>query len=154
MSHDSATSCVHVPMLDRNAPAHSRRKLRNENAARNPGSARGGGGELIVVSRGGYTPHVPFPCPACDAPVHASPARPALRCPSCGAVLRSRPADDGGRRVPAFDVEATGRPGVRRRVEVPWDDGQRRRLYRWLAVASVVTLALVVVLYALARLAR
>jgi hypothetical protein len=106
-----------------------------------------------VVSRGGYTPPVPFPCPACDAPVDASPARPATRCGSCGAVLRSRPAEaDGG--APAFDVEVAGRPGVRRRVEVPWDEGQRRRLSRWLLVASAVTLALVVVLYALARLAR
>lgn len=107
-----------------------------------------------MVSRGGYTPHVPFPCPACDAPVHASPARLAFRCPSCRAVLRSRPVDEGGGSAPAFEVEATGRPGVRRRVEVAWDDGQRRRLSWWLAVSAVVTLALVVVLYALARLAR
>jgi hypothetical protein len=106
-----------------------------------------------VVSRGGYTPPVPFPCPACDAPVDASPARPATRCGSCGAVLRSHPAEADGR-APAFDVEVAGRPGVRRRVEVPWDEGQRRRLSRWLLVASAVTLALVVVLYALARLAR
>jgi hypothetical protein len=56
--------------------------------------------------------------------------------------------------APAFDVEAAGRPGVVRRVEVAWDDGQRRRLSWWLAVSSAVTLALVVVLYALARLAR
>jgi len=39
-------------------------------------------------------------------------------------------------------------------VEVAWDDGQHRRLSWWLAVSSAVTLALVVVLYALARLAR
>jgi hypothetical protein len=96
---------------------------------------------------------VPFPCPACDAPVHASPALPAFRCPACRAVLRSRPVDSA-EGAPAFEVEATGRPGARRRVEVAWDDGQRRRLSSWLAVASVVTLALVVVLYALARLAR
>jgi hypothetical protein len=76
-----------------------------------------------------------------------------MRCPSCGAVLRSRPAaSDGG--VPAFEVEAAGRAGVRRRVEVPWDEDQRRRLSRWLLVSSAVTLGLVVVLYVLARLAR
>jgi len=96
---------------------------------------------------------MPFPCPACDAPVDASPARVAMRCPSCGAVLRSRPAESDGS-TPAFDVAAAGRPGVRRRVEVPWDEGQRRRLSRWLLVSSAVTLALVLVLYVLARLAR
>jgi len=38
-------------------------------------------------------------------------------------------------------------------VELPWDESQRRRLSWWLAVSAVVTLALVAVLYALARLA-
>ena len=94
-----------------------------------------------------------FPCPACSAPVPASPARLFLRCPTCRRVLRSRPVDSA-EQAPAFDVEAVGRPGVVRRVEVAWDDGQRQRLARWLAGASVATLALVVVLYALARLAR
>ena len=94
-----------------------------------------------------------FPCPACDAPVPASPARGVLRCPACRAVLRSR-AVDSAEGAPAFDVEAAGRRGVVRRVVVAWDDGQRRRLSWWLAVSSLVTLALVVVLYALARLAR
>jgi hypothetical protein len=106
-----------------------------------------------MVSSGGYTPPVPYPCPACDAPVDASPARPATRCGSCGALLRSRPAESGGT-APAFDVEVAGRPGARRRVEVPWDEGQRRRLSRWLLVSSAVTLGLVLVLFALARLAR
>jgi hypothetical protein len=76
-----------------------------------------------------------------------------MRCRACGAVLRSRPAESGGS-APAFEVEAVGRPGVRRRVEVPWDEGQRQRLSRWLVVSSAVTLGLVAVLYALARLAR
>jgi uncharacterized protein (DUF983 family) len=96
---------------------------------------------------------MPFPCPACGAPVAASAARPAMRCGACGALLRSRAAESAGG-TPAFDVEVTGRPGVRRRVEVPWDAGQRRRLSQWLLVSSAVTLALIVVLYALARLAR
>jgi hypothetical protein len=51
-------------------------------------------------------------------------------------------------------VEVAGRPETRRRVELPWDEAQRRRLSRWLAVSAVVTLALVAVLFALARLAR
>jgi hypothetical protein len=68
-------------------------------------------------------------------------------------VLRSR-AVDSAEGAPAFDVEAVGRPGIVRRVEVAWDDGQRERLARWLARASAATLALVLVLYALARLAR
>jgi hypothetical protein len=96
---------------------------------------------------------VAFPCPVCDAPVSASPARPVLRCPACRAVLRSR-AVFSAEGTPAFDVEAAGRPGAVRRVEVAWDDDQRARLSRWLAWASAATLALVVVLYALARLAR
>jgi hypothetical protein len=96
---------------------------------------------------------MPFPCPACDAPVDASPALPAMRCSACGAVLRSRAAGaaDG---APAFDVEVVGRKDRRRRVAVPWDEGQRRLLRRWLLVSSGLTLGLVAVLYALARFAR
>jgi hypothetical protein len=85
--------------------------------------------------------------------VASTPERFALRCPACGALLRSRPAETSGQ-APAFDVEVTGRPETRRRVELPWDEAQRRRLARWLAASAVVTLALVVVLYVLARLAR
>ena len=96
---------------------------------------------------------MPFPCPGCGAPVTTSPERFALRCPSCGALLRSRPAETSGP-LPAFDVEVAGRRETRKRVELPWDEAQRRRLARWLAVSAVVTLALVVVLFALARLAR
>jgi len=83
--------------------------------------------------------------------VAATPERFVRRCPSCGAVLRSRPAETSGP-VPAFDVEVAGQPQTRRRVELPWDEAQRRRLSRWLAVSAAVTLALVLVLYALARL--
>jgi hypothetical protein len=85
--------------------------------------------------------------------VPATPERFARRCSSCGALLRSRPAEASGP-APAFDVEVAGRPQTRRRVELPWDEAQRRRLSRWLAVSTAVTLALVVVLLALARLAR
>jgi hypothetical protein len=74
-----------------------------------------------------------------------------LRCPSCRALLRSRPVATSGP-VPVFEVRAVGgrRPG--RRVEVPWDEAARQRLAAWLLWSSVVTLALVLVLYVLARL--
>jgi hypothetical protein len=39
-------------------------------------------------------------------------------------------------------------------VEVPWDEAQRRRLAAWLLWASLVTVGLVVLLYALARWTR
>jgi hypothetical protein len=94
---------------------------------------------------------VSFACPACDAGIAARPERPALRCPSCGALLRSRPVDTNGP-APVFEVEVVGRKGIRRRVELPWDEGQRRRLAAWLLWSSVVTLGLVLVLYVLARL--
>ena len=74
-----------------------------------------------------------------------------LRCPSCGVLLRSRPVDTSGP-APVFDVQVVGRSGIRRRVEVPWDEGQRRRLAAWLLWSSVLTLGLVLVLYVLARL--
>ena len=51
-----------------------------------------------------------------------------------------------------FEVQVAGRPETARRVEVPWGDAERRRLSVWLFVASVVTVALVLVLFALARL--
>ena len=73
-----------------------------------------------------------------------------LRCPTCRAVLRSRAVDTSGA-APAFDVEVTGRPETRRRVELAWDPAQRRRLSTWLMVASVVTVALVLALFVLAR---
>lgn len=94
-----------------------------------------------------------FTCPGCAAPIDGRPDRLALRCPACGALLRSRPAESGGP-APAFDVEVAGRPTTRQRVEVPWDEAQQRRLAAWLAASAALTLAMVVVLYALARLLR
>lgn len=94
-----------------------------------------------------------FPCPACDALAIERPDRLVLRCPACGALLRSRAIDADGPR-PAFEVEVAGRPETRRRVELPWDESQRRRLSRWLVVSSAITVALVLVLYVLARLLR
>ena len=73
----------------------------------------------------------------------------ALRCPSCRAVLRSRTAE--GENGPTFDVEVVGRPETRRRVEVQWDEAQRRRLGSWLLWSSALTLGLVLVLYLVAR---
>lgn len=91
-----------------------------------------------------------FPCPGCRAPVRASPEAWALRCPACGALIRCR-ALEGSRTALAYDVEIAGRPETRQRIEVPWDEDQRRRLASWLAWASAVTLGLVLVLYAAAR---
>jgi hypothetical protein len=48
-------------------------------------------------------------------------------------------------------VHVVGRPEVRRRVEIPWNAAQRRRLVGWLVGASIVTLALVLILFVLAR---
>lgn len=45
-----------------------------------------------------------------------------------------------------------GRPETLQQVEIPWNDAQRRRLSSWLLVASVVTIALVLALFVLARL--
>lgn len=95
---------------------------------------------------------MPFPCPGCGAEVPARPDRLALRCPACGALLRARAVETSGP-VPVFEVEVAGRSETRRRVEVPWDEQERRRLARWLGVSTALTLALVLVLYALARLA-
>ncbi len=96
---------------------------------------------------------MPFPCPGCDAPIDARPERFAVRCPACGALIRCRPLDSSGP-LPAFEVQVAGRSETRRRVELPWDQAQRRRLSAWLLWSSVVTLGLVLVLYALARLVR
>lgn len=96
---------------------------------------------------------MPFPCPGCGSPVAQSPEAWALRCPACAAVLRSRPVE-GGAAHPTYEIEVAGRPDTRRRVEVPWDEAQRRRLAAWLLWASLVTVGLVVLLYALARWTR
>jgi hypothetical protein len=50
-----------------------------------------------------------------------------------------------------FDVEVAGQPETRRRVELGWNPAQRRRLSGWLLLASIVTVALVLVLLLLAR---
>jgi hypothetical protein len=94
---------------------------------------------------------VPFPCPACGLPVERARPRWLFRCPGCGRWLRGRPAETSGPN-PAFDVEVAGRPETRRRVEVAWDAAARGRLRAWLLVASAATLALVLVLFLMARL--
>ena len=91
-----------------------------------------------------------FPCPGCGAPVDAPPDRFMLRCPTCRAVLRTR-AVDTSEQAPVFEVEVAGRPETRQRVQLDWTPAQRRRLSTWLLAASVVTVALVLVLYLLAR---
>jgi len=48
-------------------------------------------------------------------------------------------------------VEVAGRPETRRRVELPWDEAERRRLRAWLVWSSAITVSLVLALYALAR---
>jgi hypothetical protein len=53
--------------------------------------------------------------------------------------------------TPLFEVQVTGRPETLRRVEIPWDDRERHRLSTWLLAASFLTVALVVVLFVLAR---
>jgi hypothetical protein len=99
---------------------------------------------------GSYHRAMPFPCPVCAAPVELNLEAWLRRCPSCGAWLRSRPVEAGGA-ARTYDVEAVGRPETRRRVEVPWQPRDARRLRRWLLWSSLLTLGLVVVLYALAR---
>jgi hypothetical protein len=50
-----------------------------------------------------------------------------------------------------YDVEIAGQPATRRRVSVAWTEDEARRLRAWLAWSTVLTLGLVVVLYAIAR---
>jgi hypothetical protein len=95
---------------------------------------------------------VSFDCPGCGARIDGRPDRFVLRCSSCG-LLRSRPAESAGA-APAFDVEVAGRPATRRRVELPWDEAQKRRLSAWLGASLALTVAMVGLLYALARLLR
>ncbi len=94
-----------------------------------------------------------FECPGCGARLDRSPAWWATTCPSCRRVIRSRAADTSGP-DPAYDVEIAGRPETRRRITVAWTPEEARRLRRWLAWATALTLGLVVVLYAAARWAR
>ena len=94
---------------------------------------------------------MPFPCPGCEAPIDARPDRLWLRCHACGAVVRSRAVETSGT-APVFEVYVAGRKETLRRVEVPWDGAQQRRLSLWLLWSSVLTLGLALALYALARL--
>ncbi len=94
---------------------------------------------------------MPFACPGCNAAIDRSPEGWAVRCPGCGRVIRARALDAVSGDVRAYEVEITGRPETRRRIEVPWTDQEAARLRRWLAWSTVLTLALVVVLFAAAR---
>jgi hypothetical protein len=86
--------------------------------------------------------------------VRASPESWILRCPACRRALRARPADPGREGMLAYEVEVAGRPETRRRIEVPWTEAESSRLRGWLVWSTVVTLALVAVLFAAARWAR
>jgi hypothetical protein len=92
---------------------------------------------------------VPFPCPSCGAAISRSPDSWGLRCEACGCRLRSRPLDAEGT-VRVYEVEASGRPDTRLRVEVPWSDADARRLRRWLVWSTTITLGLIGVLLLLA----
>lgn len=93
-----------------------------------------------------------FACPGCGAGVERSPEARVLRCPTCRALLSSRALEDGPAR--RYEVQVVRRPDTRRVVEVPWTSGEARRLRAWLAWSTVVTLGLIGVLYAAARLLR
>ena len=80
----------------------------------------------------------------------ASPDRWALRCPACRRLLRARAVETDGN-DPVYDVEVVGEPATRKRVAVAWSEHESRRLRRWLAWSTALTLGLVLVLYALAR---
>jgi predicted RNA-binding Zn-ribbon protein involved in translation (DUF1610 family) len=88
---------------------------------------------------------MPFACPACGVPVEASLEHRSLRCPTCGARLRSRVAAAAGDSR-AYEVEVAGQPETRRRVELPWDAADERRLEGWLRGATLATLGLVLAL--------
>ena len=94
---------------------------------------------------------MPFACPGCSAAIDRSPEAWALRCPACRSVIRARALDAVAGDVRAYEVEITGRPETRRRIEVPWTQREAARLRRWLVWSTVLTLALVGVLFAAAR---
>ena len=83
--------------------------------------------------------------PRGPAPVGVGPPLPGLRGPPEERARRDRGPN------PVYEVEVAGRPETRRRVELPWDEGERRRLRAWLLWSSAVTVSLVLALYALAR---
>lgn len=95
-----------------------------------------------------------FACPGCDAVVSRSPEAWALRCPSCRRVIRARPLDAASAGARAYEVEIAGRPETRRRLQVSWSAQEAVRLRQWLLWSTVLTLALVAVLFAAARWAR
>jgi hypothetical protein len=65
-------------------------------------------------------------------------------------VLRTRAVETSGPER-LYDVEVAGRPATRRRIAVAWTEDESRRLRAWLTWSTVLTLGLVVVLYAIAR---
>jgi len=69
-------------------------------------------------------------------------------------VIRARATGAVSGDVRAYEVQITGRPETRRRIEVPWTDQETARLRQWLVWSTVLTLALVAVLFAAARWAR
>ena len=72
------------------------------------------------------------------------------RCPACRARIRGHVLEAGDGSC-SWDVEVSGRPETRRRLELRWDAAQEQRLAGWLLWSTVITLGLLVVLYALAR---
>lgn len=93
---------------------------------------------------------MPFPCPGCGSAVAADPEGWGLRCPACRGVIRSRAVSSEGP-ARAYEVEIAGQAETRRRIELPWDEAERRRLRAWLLWSSLVSVGLVGLLYALAR---
>ncbi|HET7746183.1 MAG TPA: hypothetical protein VFM29_02715 [Vicinamibacteria bacterium] len=94
-----------------------------------------------------------FACPGCGAPIGRSPDSWLLRCPACGALLAAR-ALDGGGAARRYEVQVARRPETRTVVEVPWSPQDARRLRAWLVWSTAITLGLIGVLYAAARLLR
>jgi hypothetical protein len=101
-----------------------------------------------------YTRAVAFPCPTCGAAVTSSPEWRLLRCASCGAWLRARPLVDGGGSARRYRVYGLRPRTAPREVELTWDGTAAATLGGWLAWATLLTLALVVLLAAVVWLAR
>ena len=68
-------------------------------------------------------------------------------------MLRARAVEASGPDR-QYDVEVVGEPETRTRISVEWTPEESRRLRRVLAWSTLLTLGLVVVLYAAARWAR
>jgi hypothetical protein len=83
--------------------------------------------------------------------VTRSPEAWAIRCPSCGGVIRARALDAFSGQRRAYEIQMTGRPETRRRIEIPWTEQEAGQLRRWLLWSTVLTLALVGILFAAAR---